>query len=207
MSIFIVKNYASTDLWPTPQLAEIPIPYLSLIHNLSNMVFSGSIITTTIIEWIVTDSNDFKIISFWFDRIQRVERFLVLPALFLSVVSGIIRANVTYGTSLMDSPLHIKSSLHLLATFGLWWGITDRTTINRVSSLVEGEEDDEKVNTTCNTTTNTRSKEGNVDVVQEVQIPFNKRLVKIRRISNIISCGFLVASYAMMTLKPGLSNY
>jgi len=197
MSIFIVKNYASEELWPFPQLADIPIPYLSLMHNLGNMIFSGSIITTTVIEWIVTDSNDDKIIPFWFDRVQKVERFMVLPALFLSIVSGMIRATVTYGT-MMESPLHIKSSLHILSTFGLWWGITDRTTINRVSLSTESNR------YSSSTIGNNGSGSGND---QEGNININRRLVMIRRISNIISCGFLIASYAMMTLKPGLANY
>lgn len=209
MSTFILKNYASVQLWPTPLLAEIPIPYLGLVHNLSNMIFSGSIITTTVIEWIVTDSKDFKIIPFWFDRIQKVERFLVLPALFLSIVSGIIRSNVTYGTSLMNSPLHIKSSLHLLATFGMWWGITDRTTINRVPSLVGVVKEQEQGKSSCsNHSSSTPHDDSNHSLSERgsTAISSTSNVVTIRRISNIISCAFLVASYAIMTLKPGLTQ-
>jgi hypothetical protein len=212
MSTFILKNYASVELWPTPLLAEIPIPYLGLMHNLSNMIFSGSIITTTVIEWIVTDSNDFKIIPFWFDRIQKVERFLVLPALFLSIVSGIIRSNVTYGTSLMNSPLHIKSSLHLLATFGMWWGITDRTTINRVPSLLVGvlvKEHEQGKSSCSNPSSSTPHDDSNHSSSERsstATTTSSSKVVTIRRISNIISCAFLVASYAIMTLKPGLTQ-
>lgn len=190
LSIFIVKNYASVDLWPNPNLADIPIPYLSLMHNLGNMIFAGSIITTAVLEWIVTESNDVNhVVPFWFDRVQKVERFLLLPALCLSVFSGVVRANLMYGT-LKASPFYVKGTLHLLATFGLWWGITDRTTIDRVVSsrpLVKGNlKDVEKTDT---------------------DVTLDPKIVTIRRISNVISCVFLVAAYALMTLKPGIGMY
>jgi hypothetical protein len=209
MSIFIVKNYASEDLWPISCLADIPVPYLSLLHSLGNMVFAGSIITTTVMEWTVTDSDDLNIIPFWFDRVQKVERFLVLPALFLSIVSGIIRANVTYGT-IQGSPLHVKSSLHLLATFGLWWGITDRTTINKVLSSSSGTSSCDNAADASNDmsqTTATVSTADADDNLTDNSHPsvIQKKIVTIRRISNLVSCGFLVASYAIMILKPGFT--
>jgi uncharacterized integral membrane protein len=175
VSIFILANYRQTaTCWPA-FLVRIPFQTLSLLHAVSGMLFAGSIVTTALLEWMVVASRDRAVNIFWFDRAPRVEKWVVLPALSGSIVSGVAQACFNYG-SVKLAPRHIKTSLHLLLLFGIWWGVTDRKSQERaqIASLqVWGE-----------------------------AIP---RVFRQRRVSNVISCLFLVALYAIMVLKPGYS--
>lgn len=175
VSGFIVKSYVG-PLWPA-SLSEAPLTSLNFVHALSGMLFAGSIITTTVIEWTVVQSRDKSVARFWFRNAPGVEKALVLPALAGSIVSGTAQAFQIYG-SLSHAPLHVKSVLHLLATFGLWWAITDRTTQKQAFNATD------------------------VDFGPHESLP--KVMIR-RRLSNIVSCGFLILLYAFMVLKPGLS--
>lgn len=171
ISIFIIVNYRS-KCWPA-FLARIPFQLLSLLHSTSGMLFAGSIITTTLLEWIVVASCDQAVTIFWFEQAPRIEKAVVLPALTGSIVSGVAQAVSSYG-SLRLAPRHIKSSLHLLFLFGLWWGVTDRKTQEK-AQIAAAETWGE-------------------------QLPL---VLRQRRFSNVVSCLFLIALYAIMVLKPG----
>ena len=119
------------------------------------------------------DNND-GVYHFWFRIAPRIEQWMVLPALTGSIVSGITQAALRYG-SLRLAPRHVKSSLHILLLFGLWWGVTDRKTQRRAQEVKAME--------------------------PEGPLP---GVLRQRRISNVVSCAFLVALYATMVLKPGL---
>lgn len=175
VSIFVVGNYRSR-CWPG-FLTSISLPSWTLVHALSGMVFAGSILTTTILEWIVVSSRERPVNEFWFAQVPEMEKFVVLPALTGSIVSGVAQAFLTYG-SLRHAPRHVKSSLHVLLLFGMWWGVTDRRTQGKAQEAV-------------------------AELEEKSELP---SVISQRRISNVVSCCFLAALYAIMTLKPGYSG-
>jgi len=178
---FVVWNYYSTTtLWPSFFL-DIPVRVWNLLHALSAMVFAGGIITTTLLEWQLpslvmnggggggaaagkTSDKDKSMLLKW---LWQVESKLVLPAVSMSLISGVVQAFDNY-TSLRAAPPHVKGALHVMALFAIWWAWTDRRS---QADLREGGFDEAKVNA--------------------------------RRLSNLVSCTFLVVLYGMMILKPG----
>lgn len=175
ISGFVVYNYTRQTIWPG-FLLQIPVKVWHLIHGLSAMVFAGGIVTTTLLEWKLPsiaanmkdeDGNADKSSIFLLTWLWQVESRLVLPAVTGSLVSGVAQAFYSYPSFRM-APSHVKSALHLMFLFGVWWAWTDRRS---QASLRKGGFDESKV----------------------VQ----------RRLSNLVSCAFLVGLYAVMILKPG----
>lgn len=177
VSIFVVVNYMRPTLHPG-FLLMIPRNVWSLIHALSAMVFAGGIVTTTLLEWNLPyignkmeeqrqqNNKSGAVLLNW---LWQVESRLVLPAVTMSLISGVAQSFHYYAT-LRFAPKHVKSSLHVMLLFGIWWAWTDRRS---QASLRERGFDDSKV----------------------IQ----------RRLSNIVSCAFLVVLYSIMILKPGVS--
>jgi hypothetical protein len=165
LSGFVVTNYARTTVWPRCLLG-FPLIAWNLVHGLSAMMFAGGIITTTLLEWNLSmkESNVFP-------KLLQVETVLVLPALTGSIISGVAQAFHSYA-SLRHAPSHVKSALHVLLLFGLWWGLTDRRSQAKIEKAME-------------------------------QGEFDETMLAGRRISNLVSCGFLLALYGIMILKPG----
>lgn len=172
ISVFVLVNYRLEHCWPAA-LAAVSFSKLSLIHAISAMLFSGSIVTTTVLEWMVVKSRDATVQQFWFDKVPQVEKWIVLPALTGSMVSGVAQAFQNYG-GVRHAPRHVKGSLHLLTLFGLWWGVTDRSTQAKAQEAAALEQ-------------------------RSLDIP---TVFQQRRVSNIVSCLFLVALYGVMILKP-----
>lgn len=167
---FVVWNYyATSSLWPSFFL-DIPVRVWSLLHALSAMVFAGGIITTTLLEWqlpsmmIGTTTKDQSKLLQW---LWQVESKLVLPAVSMSLISGVAQAFNNY-TSLRAAPFHVKGALHVMVLFAVWWAWTDRR--SQASLRDDG---------------------------------FEETKVMARRLSNLVSCAFLVVLYGMMILKPG----
>ncbi len=173
ISVFILANYRLEHCWPAA-LASVSVSQLSFVHVVSAMLFSGSIITTTVLEWLVVAGRNAAVQQFWFDKVPQVEQFLVIPALTGSMVSGVAQAYAYYG-SLRSAPRHVKSSMHVLTLFGLWWGITDRTTQGIAYEAAFQPP----------------------GVALDIPAVFQQR-----RISNIVSCLLLVVLYGIMILKP-----
>ena len=126
-------------------------------------------------------------LKFWFQSIpQRLDANVVLPALTGAIVSGVGQASIAYG-GLATSPKHVVGAFHFLVAFGLWWGITDVTSQRKAVEAVRklaADSDDKNDDT--------------------VEIP---KLLKMRVISNAVSCLCVVGLYALMVLKPGFSTY
>ena len=129
-------------------------------------------------EWIVVQCRISSVLKFWFQKVEFFETILVLPALTLSIVSGVAQAFYDYG-HLRMAPKHVKGSLHLLFLFGLWWGFTDRTTQRKARVAVEEQ-----------------LEEGDNHTKEVPDVLFQ------RRWSNVVSCIFVLALYAVMALKP-----
>ena len=166
ISIFVVVNSstrittpAAAGCWPAVMATRVSLSVWRFLHAVAAMVFAGSIVTTTVVEWNVvrswynnsnfhrnnnnnnasstsrgadSSSPEEWLLRFWFVTASSVEQWLVLPALTLSIVSGVAQAAITY-QHLSLAPRYVKSSLHILLLFGLWWGVTDRTTQRTVT--------------------------------------------------------------------------
>ncbi len=103
---------------------------------------------------------------------------IVLPALSGAIVSGVGQAYHDYG-GLALSPKHVVGAFHLLLTFGVWWMVTDVTSQRKAVDTVQ----------------NMDESSGGL-----VHVP---KILRMRGISNIVSCVFVVMMYALMVLKPG----
>jgi hypothetical protein len=138
VSIFVVGNYIGKTLWPA-FLFLIPVKVWNLIHALSAMLFAGGVVTTTLLEWnlpsIISatagnakkdqeqpDGQSSTMLLTW---LWQVESRLVIPAVTMSLISGVAQSYHYYNT-LRFAPTHVKSSLHVMFLFGIWWAWTDR---------------------------------------------------------------------------------
>jgi hypothetical protein len=125
LSIFVAGNYFRSTLWP-PHLLGIRPAVWALVHGLSAMAFAGGVLTTTILEWTLPNMGQNRdISSTLLDWLWNIESKMVLPGVTGSMISGVVQAHQTYGT-LRHAPIHVKSALHLMLLFGIWWAWTDR---------------------------------------------------------------------------------
>lgn len=179
LSCFLLaNNYLGP--WPANLLQSIPVEYFGLTHALAGMLFGGGIILTTLIEWLASASKNASVLKFWFGKVPALDSFVVLPALTASIVSGVGLA-VDHYESLGQAPIHVVTAISTLLTFAGWWAATDLTTQSAANEAV--------IEWTQGDTENT-------------SIP---RIVQLRKISNVVSCIFVAAIYAIMVLKPGYS--
>jgi len=125
MGGFLVYNYYfATAPWP-PGLGAVPLGVWSLLHAISGAAFSGGILTTTFLEWVVVTQGNADVKRFWYNAATRAEHVLVLPGLTGSLISGVAQAWLMYQRPLQYAPLHVKLPIHVLVLFGLWWLMTD----------------------------------------------------------------------------------
>jgi hypothetical protein len=193
----------------TSLITLLPVNVWSLIHALSGMVFGGSILCTTAVEWMwpdelhqmVSERADQQTSSPSIDDLSLqllvnkmatktlfpMEGKLVLPGVTGSMISGIAQSFYNYG-SLRLAPRHVKSSLHLLFLFGLFWAYSDRKSQQDLLDLAES----------SNSWT-TGDGQSTKEVVEQEMVSVWKR----RRIVNLISCLFVLALYTTMVVKPG----
>lgn len=107
---------------------------------------------------------------------------IVLPALTIAMISGTGLAVEHYG-GLGIAPPHIATVFYALVAFATWWGVTDLTTQGK--ALVD-------VNEWA--IQNSAGNEDSLDIPQ---------VVHDRKISNVVSCLFILALYSIMVFKPG----
>ena len=172
-SFLLINNYVGP--WPSALFDNVPVQYFGLAHALGGMMFAGGIVLTTMIEWLVVSSKQPKIFQFWFDKAPGLDSLVVLPALTTSILSGVGLA-VDHYDRLGDAPFHVVASISTLLAFAVWWAATDLTTQSAANEAVK-----------------TWSDEGG-------SVP---SILNWRRASNVVSCGFVFALYAIMVLKPG----
>jgi len=208
LSYFIVRNYTSGP-W---------IPFFSsvvskrgwvFLHALSNTFFAGGIILSTIMEWYIirsassSSSSNMKspeIIKYWFLGINsRIDKGIVLPALTCSIVAGFAQAALDYG-SMMQAPVHIRSAVHILATFALWWLITDLPTQSRARTAIVKWYQQRSTAAAAAAAADSGKNDDSSSLLSSLELP---RVLYWRRWSNIVSCLFVVSLYAIMSLKPG----
>lgn len=180
---FLIRNYKTSNPWPAV-LVTGPRRFWNFLHAISSTVFSGTILVTTLIEWFVVRSGAPAVMQFWFLTVLPVvDIAVVLPALSGAIVSGVAQSIQEYH-KLVEAPKYVKAVLHTMATFGLWWALTDRPTQHRAQQAVQS-------------------------WVQQAASLSNKNalllpgILKWRRASNLVSCLFVMALYVLMVLKPG----
>ena len=177
---FLVRNYKTKQPWPT-LLTTGSRRGWNFVHAVSSTIFAGTILTTTLVEWLVVRAAHPAVMKFWFSTIPSVDVAVVLPALTGAMISGVAQSIQEYGR-VVEAPKYVKAVLHTLATFGLWWAATDRPTQRGATKAVE---------TWLTMTQAARASSS---------FP---RILQWRRASNIISCLFVLALYILMVLKPG----
>jgi len=178
-SFLLVNNFVGP--WPEQFLTNTPVEYFGLMHALAAMLFGGGVILTTLIEWLVTSSKNASVLNFWFGKVPGLDAFVVLPALTASIVSG-VGLSVDHYNSLSESPFHVVAAISTLLAFAVWWAATDLTTQGAASEAIEEW---------------TAKQDGQST---ETEIP---QILHWRKLSNLISCLFVSAIYAIMVLKPG----
>lgn len=182
VSAFILVN-KFVGPWPVPMFEALPDKYWLLIHYVSGTMFAGTIVVSAILENMVTSAKsqeNFKdqLLQFWFERVPQMDAQLVLPSIVLLLVSGTANSFYRYG-SLMEAPKHIMLVFVHLVAFLIWWACTDITTQAKVLEWYHRDDNDD-ADTSL------------------------KQILNWRKISNVGSCMFLLALFAIMTLKPGM---
>jgi len=179
ISAFILIN---NFIGPWPDfMSAIPERVWFVFHMLGGMLFGGGVILTTAIEWLVADNKNSPVLQFWFDKVPLVDAIIVLPALTVAMISGTGLSIAHYG-GLGLAPMHIKIVFYTLVSFAAWWSITDLTTQGKALTEV-------------NKWAATAATGNHDDDVPDV--------VHFRKISNIVSCLFVLALYTIMVMKPG----
>jgi len=166
--------------WPSA-MTHVPERVYFVFHMLGGMLFGGGIIMTTALEWLTVKTKSPPVLQFYFDKVPLLDMAVVLPGLTAAMISGTGLCITRYG-SLGTAPPHIPAVFYCLTAFAAWWAATDLATQGTAMRAV-----DEWV-------ASPESQEDGAAVPQ---------IVESRFWSNITSCGFVVALYAIMVLKPG----
>ena len=185
LSAFIfINNFIGP--WPEA-MDDVPERTWFLGHMLGGMLFGGGVILTAALEWLVVNSKNPSVFRFYFDKVPLLDAAIVLPGLTLSMVSGTGLAIERYG-GLGVAPPYIPLVFYTLVAFAAWWGFTDLTTQGR--ALVA-------VNEWAAT----------ADIDDDGKRKDVPKIVELRKISNVVSCLFVVALYGVMVLKPVTLHY
>lgn len=127
INVFVIVNYLRPTIWPS-FLSGVPLQAWALMHVVAAMLFSGSIITTAVLEFTLSSLNgdleDHESLQKVLGWLWKIESKIVFPSLALSLVSGIGQSFALYST-FHHAPFHVKSALHMIFLFGLWWQWTD----------------------------------------------------------------------------------
>ena len=180
LSTFILMN-EFVGPWPQNLMRAVPGNVWLVGHYIGGMLFAGGIVMTTCIEWLVASTKDDAVLKFWFGKVPLLDACVVLPGLTLTMIAGTGVSIDHYG-GLGKTPPHIETVFWTLVAFAAWWALTDLSTQHRAAEAIEKWV--------------AESKDGE-------QVP---RIVLFRRISNVVSCAFIIALYGIMTFKPGLAG-
>ncbi|KAL7525163.1 hypothetical protein ACHAWF_001236, partial [Thalassiosira exigua] len=170
-SFILINNFSGP--WPL-FMKKIPKRVYLLSHMVGSMVFGGGIIVTTCIERVVAKSKNPKVLWFWFNKVPEFDGLIVVPALTVSMISGMGLCIVRYG-GLNRSPPHIHTIFWTLVAFLMWWATTDLTTQGTALKAVESMYE--------------RYEEGE----EGLEMP---KVVVDRHVSNVVSCFFVLMLYS-----------
>lgn len=173
-----INNY----IGPFPAfMKQIPERVFFLSHMIGGMLFGGGIILTTCIERLAANSKSPPVLEFYFNKIPELDGLIVVPAVTVSIFSGIGLAIVRYG-GLNIAPPHISAIFYTLIAFMVWWGITDLSTQTTAQKAVNEMYDSFQAGE------------------KDLETP---KVVSDRHFSNVVSCFFVLTLYSLMVIKPG----
>ena len=177
-SFILINNYVG----PFPELLkQIPERVFFFSHMIGGMLFGGGIILTTCIERLAANSKSPPVLEFYFSKIPGLDALIVVPAVTVSILSGVGLATVRYG-GLMIAPPHISAIFVTLVAFMCWWAFTDLATQTTALKAVNG------------------MYESYMAGEEDLETP---KVVVDRHFSNVISCFFVLTLYSLMVFKPG----
>lgn len=183
LSGFILMNNF-VGPWPAV-MSAVPERIWFTLHMLGGMLFGGGIILTTALEWLVAENKNESVLQFYFDKVPLLDAAIVLPGLTMAMISGVGLTILRYG-GLGIAPPHIPVVFYTLTAFAGWWAATDLST--QGSSL-------KAINEWAATVGSSN---------EEREVP---RIVELRKVSNVVSCLFVVALYMVMVMKPGTLHH
>ena len=162
----------------------IKLPVWNFVHAVSGMLMGGTIITTTVLEWMILNNNDSdgpsgNVVPPSIQSLWSLESLIVLPAVTGSMVSGLAQSYLMYD-GIGFAPKYVKAALHMMLTFGIWWAIMDKKSQRQLVQSVEALQ----------------------DVVDSTETNNNTSVWMKRKIANVVSCGLVILLYAIMILKP-----
>ena len=210
LTAFILVNQF-VGPWPLSVFRTLPPPAWLLLHYLGGVLFAGGIVVSAALEWLVVETtaaaaannsnNNNKmadqdntkngssssssmgpVLDFLFQRVPVMDAALVVPGLALALVSG-VAVSAAYYNGLATAPPHIVWAFRVLVAFAIWWAVTDVATQGPAVAAVEA---------------------WKRETAATGELP---EILYHRRLSNIGSCLFVVALYALMALKPGTYEY
>lgn len=175
-----LSGFIFANNWGGPfpaAMTHVPERIYFVFHMLGGMLFGGGVIMTTALEWLVVKNKNAQVLQFYFDKVPLLDSAIVLPGLTIGMISGTGLCITRYG-SLGGAPAHVPAVFYCLTAFAAWWASTDLATQGKALRAV------------------------NEWVVKadDSDVP---KIVQDRFYSNIVSCGFVVALYCTMVLKPG----
>uniref|UniRef100_A0A7S1INH2 Uncharacterized protein n=1 Tax=Eutreptiella gymnastica TaxID=73025 RepID=A0A7S1INH2_9EUGL len=96
-------------------------------HVVSGMLFGGIVIFSTLYEGLVILQGNPDTKRWWFERVPAVDGVVALPAVFLSIASGVCLSQVNFG-SLYAAPKFVHFALEMLLIFVAFWATMDTRT-------------------------------------------------------------------------------
>jgi hypothetical protein len=177
-SFILINNYVG----PFPAfMKQVPERVFFLSHMVGGMLFGGGIILTTCIERLAAESKSPPVLEFYFSKIPGLDALIVVPAVTVSIFSGIGLSIVRYG-GLDIAPPHISAIFITLILFMGWWALTDLSTQTTALKAVN------------------EMYESYQNGVENLETP---EVVRNRHVSNVVSCFFVLTLYSLMVFKPG----
>ena len=174
ISTFILMNYYGSEPWPSGLLRVLNERQWMVIHQFSAMMFSGVIVISSLIEATVVKSSDSSQVKEFW--------FKTVPQLDAAVMAPFLTLMLLSGVAntairydtLGEAPAYILHTLRALVVFAIWWVVTDKTT-------------------------QSQAKKVDWDTCTGTPLP-----IKLRLISNAVSCLFVATLYGAMVFKPGI---
>lgn len=177
ISVFMCGSYFFDT---PPPLLRVPRRAWALVHALTTTLTSGVIVISAAIEALVLRARDSAVLHFWFNRVPTLDAAINLPALTMSMVSGVAIAAHKYG-HFSAAPSHVIATVELLVVFACWWGAFDVRTQQAAQREI-----------------------ASISSQLRAGAPYPVGLRSRNRI-NLVSCVFVLGLYVLMVIKPDVS--
>mmetsp|Transcript_41242 Transcript_41242/g.69376 ORF Transcript_41242/g.69376 Transcript_41242/m.69376 type:complete len:373 (-) Transcript_41242:707-1825(-) len=150
-------------------------------HVTSGMLFGGIVVFSTLYEGLVILQGTPGVRRWWFERVPLVDGVVALPAVFMSIASGVCLSQTNFG-SLYAAPKFVHLALETLLMFVAFWAVMDQSTQGPAREK-------------CN-------EEWKVWMLTDVKPEKPNDTLQTRLWVNAVSSSFVVFIYWVMTTKP-----